>query len=310
MPNMPVRDQLAKHHYIPVFYLKEWTRPDGRLTEFSRPTGDQVIPRRTSPKGTGYVRGLYRLDGPNEEASEAFERVFFSQVDNLAKEGLDMMLQRIPPKWTIKVRWAWSRFVIGMMFRNPERLAATRRHIEEIALRHWEAGEAEYNAKKDPNDPEFLEFLLRQVAFNAVDWTTDIMENENIGRHIVGMRWSVRNISDSGMTLFTSDRPILMTNGLAGDEGHLIMPISPVHAFVACSSEGKEKHLLHEIPSPEFARAINRNILRFAQKYAWHSDDTYINRAKEHLSVEKHIPELFFAGAPNRALQKFDDAEA
>lgn len=90
-----MEQKLPKHHYIPVFYLKEWARPDGRLTEFSRPTGKDVIPRRTSPKGTGYVRGLYRLDGPNEAASEAFERIFFHQVDNLAKEALDMLLKRV-----------------------------------------------------------------------------------------------------------------------------------------------------------------------------------------------------------------------
>jgi hypothetical protein len=77
--------KLPKHHYIPVFYLNEWTRPDGRLTEFSRPTGKDVIPRNTSPKGTGYVRGLYRLDHLAGDAAEAYERLFFSMVDNTAK---------------------------------------------------------------------------------------------------------------------------------------------------------------------------------------------------------------------------------
>jgi hypothetical protein len=24
-----------RHHYIPVFYLKKWTGPDGRLCEYS-----------------------------------------------------------------------------------------------------------------------------------------------------------------------------------------------------------------------------------------------------------------------------------
>ena len=26
-----------KHHYLPVFYLKQWAGPDRRLCEFSRP---------------------------------------------------------------------------------------------------------------------------------------------------------------------------------------------------------------------------------------------------------------------------------
>src|SRR5580692_1218431 len=46
-----------KHHYIPVFYSKEWAGPDGRLCEYSRPY-DVVKPKRVHPDGTGYVRGL------------------------------------------------------------------------------------------------------------------------------------------------------------------------------------------------------------------------------------------------------------
>src|SRR4051794_22472314 len=111
--------KLPKHHYIPVFYLREWTRPDGRLTEFSRPTEKEVVPRRTSPKGTGYFRGLYRLEDASEHAAEAFERVFFGQVDNKAKDALDRHLGRLPYEWDTNSRSNWSRFVMGMMFRNP-----------------------------------------------------------------------------------------------------------------------------------------------------------------------------------------------
>jgi hypothetical protein len=56
--------------------------------EFSRPTGKGVKTRPTSPKGTGYVRWLYRLETEIEEATEAFERLFYGQVDNLAKDAL------------------------------------------------------------------------------------------------------------------------------------------------------------------------------------------------------------------------------
>ena len=51
-----------KHHYLPVFYLKEWAGPDGRICEYSRPY-DVVKPKRVHPGGTGYVRGLYAIEG-------------------------------------------------------------------------------------------------------------------------------------------------------------------------------------------------------------------------------------------------------
>jgi Protein of unknown function (DUF4238) len=53
--------KLPKHHYIPVFYLREWVDSKNRLMEFSRPTRKEVKARDTAPTGTGYVRGLYRM---------------------------------------------------------------------------------------------------------------------------------------------------------------------------------------------------------------------------------------------------------
>jgi len=43
---------------MPVFYLKEWADAEGRLLKFSRPYGDAVKHEPTSPKKTGYERGL------------------------------------------------------------------------------------------------------------------------------------------------------------------------------------------------------------------------------------------------------------
>jgi hypothetical protein len=33
----------GRHHYIPIFYLKQWARDDGMLCEFSKPY-DSVKP--------------------------------------------------------------------------------------------------------------------------------------------------------------------------------------------------------------------------------------------------------------------------
>ena len=57
-----------KHHYIPIFYLQQWTGEDGQLVEYCR-RYEGVVPRPTFPDGTGYVRGLYTLpDTPPEQA--------------------------------------------------------------------------------------------------------------------------------------------------------------------------------------------------------------------------------------------------
>jgi hypothetical protein len=104
---------------------------------------------------------------------------------------------------------------MGMMFRNPQRIAATRRFVEDIALNNYEASEAEYNAQKKDGDPDYLDALVRDVSWNTIDWTATIMDSPNVGVHLNQMRWSVRDITGAGLTLMTSDRPVLMTNGLA-----------------------------------------------------------------------------------------------
>jgi Protein of unknown function (DUF4238) len=52
----------GKHHYIPVFYLKQWAGADGRICEFSRPY-DRVKARRVFPDATAYVHGLNKIWG-------------------------------------------------------------------------------------------------------------------------------------------------------------------------------------------------------------------------------------------------------
>lgn len=292
--------KLPKHHYIPVFYLREWVDSKNRLVEFSRPTGKEVKARETAPTGTGYVRGLYRMDHLTGEAAEAFERYFFSMVDNLAKDGLDILMSRKPPPWTDRTRSAWSRFVVGMLFRNPERIAATRRYIEDFTLANYEAGKLVYEAQKSEEDPDYLEYIVRSVAFSTIDWTKGMLEDSKIGQHLNNMYWAVRDVSDSGLKLFTSDRPVVMTNGLAYDWSNLVMPISPTKAFMACN-HAQRMNDLKAMRSTEFVSLCNTKVLRYAQKYAWNTTDDQINSANRHLSAEAEVSRMFFDAPPIRS---------
>jgi hypothetical protein len=291
--------KLPKHHYIPVFYLREWIRNDGRLTEFSRPTGQQVIPRSTAPKGTGYVRGLYRLDHLTGEAAETFERIFFSMVDNLAKESLDILLGRRRVAFDDRSRSAWTRFVLGMLFRNPERIAATRRYIEDFTLESFEQDKVAYDAQKAHDDPDYLEYLVRNATYSAIDWTTGMLESKTLGPHLNNMMWAVRDVSDGGLTLFTGDRPVVMTNGLGYDWSNLVMPICPTKAFMATNTKST-MDALRAMPTMQFTTECNAKILRYAQKYAWNVNDDQINVARRHLSAESDVSRTFFDAPPRR----------
>src|SRR5690242_4303724 len=69
--------KLPKHHYIPVFYLQQWADNRGRLVEYSRQGRHNFVKARpTSPKGTGYVRGLNLIPGATPDIAHFVEKQF------------------------------------------------------------------------------------------------------------------------------------------------------------------------------------------------------------------------------------------
>ncbi len=116
---MSEHKKLPKHHYIPVFYLRQWAT-NGRLIEFSRPYRSVVKARPTSPEGTGYVRGLNVMKGLPPESAEQFETVVMRNVDSLAADALRQLLSGDEDlKWAPKPRSAWTRFLVSLLLRTP-----------------------------------------------------------------------------------------------------------------------------------------------------------------------------------------------
>ena len=141
-----------KHHYIPCFYLQQWTDPRGRLIEYSRQGPiNSVKTRPTSPKGTGFVRGLYRMDDIDPNVVNAVEEMFLKPSDGLATDALEALLQGISfPKPTL--RTSWSRFVLSLMIRYPEAIALMkaqlRANVEKVYLQ----------TRKPEEPPTFAEY--------------------------------------------------------------------------------------------------------------------------------------------------------
>ena len=108
-----------KHHYIPKFYLSQWTGGDGRLCEFSKPY-DRVKPRRVHPDGTGFVRGLNTIPGLPPHEANYLESYFMRLTDNYASRALRILLAKTQWKFTDKERSGWSRFIVSLIARNPE----------------------------------------------------------------------------------------------------------------------------------------------------------------------------------------------
>lgn len=123
-----------KHHYIPVFYLKQWRGADRRLCEYKR-IGSKVVTRRTFPDGTGYRKDLYRVDGLPDPIAQAVEQEFMRLIDTEANYTLQKLLCGDEAPWDVRQRSAWTRFLLSLRFRNPEAVAILKSQMTNL----WEA---------------------------------------------------------------------------------------------------------------------------------------------------------------------------
>jgi hypothetical protein len=260
-----------KHHYIPCFYLRQWIGEDGRLCEFSRPYGE-VKPRRTHPSGTGYEWDLYTDDRLPTNADSSLEDVFLKRVDQRASDALQLLVLDQMNELTVEMRSAWSRFLISLIQRNPEKMAWLR---EQWVTRFGEtlaAIESEYEALGRPADLGAFEALRTDLDPRAGARTLQrLIDLRRVGAFINQMRWQTVSFNGLDHSLLTSDRPVIMTNGLKYADSHIVMPMGPAHLFLAANNTETE-HQLRKLGARELAQRANDRVARQAKKYVYGRD--------------------------------------
>jgi hypothetical protein len=171
------------------------------------------------------------------------EKVVMQKVDDMAADAHRKLLNEPDTPWTVDTRNAWTRFLISLLFRNPETVERTIRYMENPQGPQTDGSRKLYNAAKGPDDPSFDEYLAqhgRQAAFDAI---ARILNNQKIGTHINAMKWIVHDLSKAPHPLFTSDGPVITTNGIAGPNGHIVMPLSPTAVFIAVNDRAEYQDL-------------------------------------------------------------------
>jgi len=112
-----------KHHYFPIFYQKRWAGADGRVCVYSRPY-KKVKPNRKHPDSVGFQYDLYTIPGVDYETASHLERRFFLQTDNDAAQALARFETDPQTPLDTRLRSGWSRFVMSLIHRAPEEVAA------------------------------------------------------------------------------------------------------------------------------------------------------------------------------------------
>jgi hypothetical protein len=288
MPNEP------KHHYIPVFYLQQWTGDDQRLCEFSKPY-DRVRPRRTHPDGTGYVRGLYRLPDAPPGEEYVVESKLMSDIDNWAAKTLQRLITDGPLPGTLDPRAAigWCQFLYSLIVRNPEHLLLIKEKLK--TLDPGEIAEHirdDYSQMRGPNDPESFDDYKAGLASNPVDVPATrvlpvLLKSKRVIRMLASFKWRTATVLSAKYRLLTSDRPVIMTNGLVRPNAHIVLPISPRRLFIATKNE-ETFQAISSMPTDQLAKAVNNHVAQQAHKFVYGTDDRQLRYVANRLG--KRVP--------------------
>jgi hypothetical protein len=270
-----------KHHYIPVCYLKHWANTaDKRLCEHKLIPGHGVKHRRTFPEGTGYQHDLYRAHGLPEGVAQDFEKKFISLVDTDASRAIDKIISGNTDNWTGNLRSGWTRFILSLLFRNPEAVATIKSHIIDMWDVATKALEAEYSARRRASDPmtlaeRYAKDSPHAAQIGAANFLAEVIDNQNIGPVIFGMNWARIDLSKSFMQLLTSDRPLDMPLGLKEPNAYIALPVSPQILFIAAHDPGIAQTVRETNPN-EIVRKNNRRIVEQARKFVWGTNSSQI----------------------------------
>jgi hypothetical protein len=278
--------QPRKHHYIPICYLKQWANtPDRRLCEYKSIPNYGVKPRRTFPDGTGYQIDLYRADGLPEAIAQDFEKEFMHPVDTDASLALKKILAGNTDNWTGDLRSGWTRFIVSLLFRNPETVAM----FKNLILGMWDnVLEAEHAAGGKTKDiEEYRAKVAPQVQIEAANFLAEVIDDQKIGPAIFGMQWSSVDLSRSSFELVTSDRPLDMPFGLGDPNAYISLPVSPRILFVAAHRPSIAEAMRKANPT-QIARANNQLVTQRARKFVWSALVKNVARAFAKWETKRH----------------------
>ncbi|MHC2255737.1 hypothetical protein ACVILK_005429 [Bradyrhizobium embrapense] len=277
-----------RHHYIPVFYSKRWCDGDGKICEYSRPR-DKIYDRRVVPKGTGFQDQLYETKGVPKLIAQRIEDDFMSSVDNHAAEALKLLETDAPKiNGDQKHKSAWSLFLLSLLMRTPEDVAALVGIWDDDWERDLPVLREQYEKKKKPGETRSLEEFIAQEdpdvkAKWAMSELPDLIDHQGIGQLLNNMHWFVITTKADVPRLLTSDRPLFVSGKLGAPDCYLTLPIAPDRLFVAVPSQDAEAAFRAQ-PQQELIEATNVRTAEHAVKYVYGDDNAMLKFVDKYIS--------------------------
>lgn len=257
------------HHYLPVFFIQRWASDDGTVTEFRRPH-EKLVAKQKHPRATGFMIELYANRNKADPVErQALELIFMQKVDDQAADAFAYLEEHGQKPDDKLLRSAWSRFLMSLLHRSPERVEYLIRRIETFEDKQLnEFLKKKYQELRKPDEPENYEEWLEMKKPLGPDMLMVLMpkliDSENVGNTLNSMRWCVHTVKHAPFGFVTGDLPLMMSDGLGHERSFLALAISPDRLFIASHDQAIidrfKSRSAYELP-----RAVNNATARQSQ---------------------------------------------
>ncbi len=175
---------------------------------------------------------------------------------------------------------------MSLFHRNPERIAYLRKQVTEEFLVCVEGLRVDFENTRDPNDHRTYEEFRASLGPADIErmnlrFLRMILDSPRVCGEINSMAWGTIQFHRLAFPLLTSDRPLVMTNGIKHDHGHIMVPISPDQIFFAARSKMAVEHIDRICKMPGTAAALNDRIVSQARRFVYGPDDGMLEFVSE-----------------------------
>ena len=165
-----------------------------------------------------------------------------------------------------------------LFHRTPELVQRLRQLVKDQLPSALQDARAKYETLKREGDPQTFEEYRASVPHDHVQQSLLIlmrmaMDSEVVGKSLNNLVWSVITFIRPRYPLLTSDRPLIMTNGMLKQDAHIALPISPNTIFVAARTRETIEKIDAVTKKSGSETHINDLVVRQAVKYVYGSDD-------------------------------------
>jgi len=297
----PGKPTHSRHHFVPEFYLRAWASPDEtqapRLTYF-RWVPERLHAGRISPKGAAFQDDLYTSVDKDGNKTQAVEREYFGpKVDDLAAPVIAKML-RGERVLSDAEGQAFARYVVAQRVRTPAYVEHVRSEAALAVAEMAEGLDTRYQALRDDASPSTLgEFIgLRMPHLNdylGIQSLPRLIDQPALLARLVEFEWAWGHLEADGLTLLTSDRPVVFSKGLEDPACIVALPLSPTVAAFAMKDSQRLRGLLGRPPA-DLIQGLNLDVVKQARTYVYARDGSARAFVEEHLGrPEDQQPERF-----------------